>query len=96
MPNVAKLLLDFIQAGLAEILAAKQFVFRASRQFAKRIDIEPLQRLPAPDGKFQISDVLAEDFRRNIPGRRERYGERRSWNHPLPGRGAGPSAPAVP
>ena len=51
-PKGRKLLLDFIEAGLAEILATEQFGLGAAGQLTDAVDIQPLQRLAAADGQL--------------------------------------------
>src|SRR5918993_3856131 len=51
--ELRELLLDLVQARLAEVLAAQQLVLRAAGQLAQRVDRQPLERLAAADGQFQ-------------------------------------------
>src|SRR5690348_6235431 len=61
-----KLLLDFVQARLAEVFAPEQFVFGAGGQLAQAVDVEPLQRLSGADGQLEVGHRLVHELRRNV------------------------------
>ncbi len=90
-----QLLLDFVEAGLAEVFAAKQFILGARGEFTDGIDVKPLQRFSAANGQFEVADRLAEQFGRHVGGRGGR-GAGRFWIHPPAGPGAGPCWPEAP
>src|SRR5262245_53417784 len=61
-PKSCKLLLDLVQAGMPEILAAQQLVFGARSKLGDGGDVQPLQRLAAANREFQIDDLLVENL----------------------------------
>src|SRR5438067_8782004 len=65
-----ELLLDLVQARLAEVLAAEELVFGAGGELADRVDVKPLERLAAADGELEVGDVLRQRFRRRVTGGR--------------------------
>src|SRR5687767_6406962 len=73
----SKLLLDFVEAGLAEVFASEQFGFGACGELADGVDVQALKRFAAADGELKISNCfvgdllwhVAQSHRRRTPGR---------------------------
>src|SRR3954471_5420107 len=61
-------LLQFVEAGRAEVLAAEQLIFRAAGELADGGDVQTLKRLARADGKLDVVDRLAEQLFRNVAG----------------------------
>lgn len=62
------MLFDLVEGGLAEVLAAEEFVLGAGGEFADGVDVEPLEGLAGADGEFEVGDGLGEHFGGNVAG----------------------------
>ncbi len=55
-------LADFLQRGLAEVLARQQFGFGDLGQIAERLDIHPGQAVAAANRQLEVGDWTAEEM----------------------------------
>src|SRR5690349_16974952 len=85
----AELLLDFAQAGLAEVFAAEELGLGAAGQLADGGDVEALERLAASDGEFEVGDGLTAQFGGDVAGRHAGLAERATGQAACHSGGAG-------
>src|SRR5262245_33628236 len=59
-PEARQLLLDLVQARLAEVLAPQELVLGAAGELAQAVDVQTLKRLAAADRQLQVRHRLAQ------------------------------------